>query len=112
MAVVVLTSDNIGDIVQTNGTLNSIVLTAPPAPGVPEPPSFDLARQVYTGRYLQLIDDSGPGVPRNIFCMDLYTTKVSQGSVLLNNANGIPFAQLRCASAPGRGARITVTTNP
>jgi hypothetical protein len=112
MATVILTSNNIGEILQTNGVLNSIVLTNPPVPGVPEVPSFDLTRQVYTGRYLQLIDDGVPGLPRNVFCMDPYTTKVGRGSVLLNNAAGISFSQLRCASAPANGARITVTTVP
>jgi hypothetical protein len=75
-------------------------------------PSFDLVRQVFTGRYLQLIDDSGPGIPRNVFGIDPYTAKIGMNTILLDNANGIPFSQLRCASAPANGARITVTTVP
>jgi hypothetical protein len=98
----------VGQTIEIDGTLSGVVCTTPPPPGGwPEPPMLNPSTGVSTRRYFTLVDDGGPGQPRQLINVDPYTSPIQRGGVLLSNA--IPFKNLTVGSCPP-GSQWTVST--
>ena len=99
-----------GVTLETNGTLFGVQADTLPPPGQPAPPMLNPTTGISTGRSLTLIDDSGPGRPRQLLNIDVHTSHVGRAHVLVwSSSPGLPFRRLTVGSVPP-GSRWTVHT--
>jgi hypothetical protein len=99
----------VGVTLETNGTITGITCTNPPPPGAPEPAIPNPSTGISTRRNITLIDDAGPGQPKQLLNLDPYTMPITRNMALMSNSNGIPFQNLTVRSVPP-GSQWTVTT--
>jgi hypothetical protein len=105
-----ITPAAVGVTLETDGTIYGIQCTLPPPPGRYDPPTPNPSTGISTGRNLTLVDDAGPGQPRQLLNVDPATSSIQRGGILMwNSSPGIPFRNLTVGSVPP-GSQWEVST--